>query len=368
MQAKCRLCDSKKLKTYLDLGKMPLAGEFKDKIEKEKIYSLKAFQCQNCWLVQLLSIVPKEELFQSFLTAYSLKEHFREFAKEMRERFLESGDFVVEIGSNDGTLLKFLKEKGIKILGIEPVKKIAQIALKQKLPTIVDYFSFKIAKKINKKADAVFANNVLAHINDMDDVMEGINFLLKNEGILVFEVHHFLNILKEGQYDNFYHEHLNYYMVGPLAMFLNKHGFEITEIKPIPTHGGSMRIYAQKIPKIKLRSFTLQHKKKLLSLLRKLKKEKKTIVGYGASGRGNTLLNFCGIDSSFLDYIIDESPLRYGKYTPGSHLPIVSPKEFKGADYVFILAWNYKEEIIAKIKKLGFKGKFIVPLPKIEII
>jgi SAM-dependent methyltransferase len=363
----CRFCHGREFDLILDLGEMALAGEFRESYSgADPAYPLRAYKCKSCGLVQSLDVVDRDELFHSFLTAYSLKDHFREFADEVLQRFVKKGDFVVEIGSNDGTLLKYFVDAGVKVLGFEPVKKIAKIAQDQGVETLNVYFSSNQAKDVKHKADAIFANNVMAHIDDMDDVMKGVRLLLKDDGVFVFEVHHFYNILKGNQFDNFYHEHLNYYMVGPLAQFLNKHGFEIMEIKPISTHGGSLRIYAKKIPMMNLRNAASDAREELMLMIASIKMQGEHIIGYGASGRGNTLLNYCGLTSKEIDYIVDESPTRYNKFAPGSHISVVPPQKHYDADYILILAWNYKDQIMKKLA--GYKGKFIIPLPKLEII
>lgn len=369
----CRFCQSKNLTLFVDLGWQPLAGEFlkKKDVGKEKSYPLRVYECRDCSLVQLVDVVPKEELFQSYLSSVSMKKHFEDYAKEMTDRFLKKGDFVVEIGSNDGVLLKPLKKKGIRVLGIEPVKKIADIATRRGIPTINNYFSSDLAKEI-EQADAIFANNVFAHIEDLDDVMKGIKIILKEDGIFVFEVHFLLDLIKGLQYDTIYHEHLNYYSIASLASFLKKYDFEIFEVKPISTHSGSIRVYARQLTRRRINEFAdlvINQRQELRNLIYKLRIEGKKIIGYGAAGRANTLLNYCGTNASDLEYIVDESPLRYGRFTPGTHIPVISPKkaDFKKVDYVVILAWNYEKEIREKLKKYRHL-KFIVPLPKVKVI
>ena len=367
MRNDCRFCHKKKFTLLLDLGKQPSQGAYLDSynLGKENFYPLRLFQCKNCGLVQLRDVV-KDEFFQPYLSSVTLSAHFQAYAKELNERFLEPGEFVVEFGSNDGVLLKPLKDLGVKVLGIEPDARTARIAIEKGIPTLIKPFTQKTAKQIKRKAKMVLANNVFAHIDDMDDVMKGIDVLLKDEGLFIFEVHNFLNIL-EGQYDNIYFEHLNYYTISTLAPFLSKYGFHIFEVKPILTHGGSIRVFTKKISNTNLNIKAKKHKKELINLLKSLKAKKKTIIGYGAAGRANTLLNYCGISAEYLDYIIDDSPSRFGRYTPGMHIPIVKPsKKDLEADYIVILAWNYKDEIMKKMK--GFKGKFVIPLPEVKII
>ncbi len=369
----CRFCGSKNIPVFIDLGETPLAGEFLEKkdIGKEKFYPLKLYRCEKCSLIQLQTPVDRKELFQSFLSSVSMKQHFTDYANEMVKRFLKKGDRVVEIGSNDGVLLKPLKDAGIRVLGVEPVKKIADIANRKGVPTVIDFFSVKVAKKIGKVADMVLANNVLAHIEDMDGIMRGIKIILKDDGILVFEVHYLLDLVEKMQYDNIYHEHINYYSIASLAPFLKKYGFEIFEVKRVPTHSGSIRVYAKQLPEYKIKNFktnVTKQRKAFRSLLKRLKKSGKKVIGYGASGRANTMLNYCGITSDLIEYIIDESPLRYGRLTPGTHIPVVPPKgiDYKDVDYVVILAWNYEKEIREKLK--NHVVKYIIPLPRVRII
>lgn len=367
----CRSCKSTDFSLVVDLGYSPLAGDFlKEKeLGKEKFYPLKLYSCLNCGLVQLLDIVPKESLFQSYLSSIALKKHFQKYADEMVNRFLRPRDFVVEIGSNDGVLLEPLKKKGMEVLGIEPVEKIAKIARDKGLKTIIDYFGSKVARKIKRKADMVVANNVFAHIDNIDDVMRGVKAILKDDGLFVFEVHFLVDMIEQGQYVNIYHEHLSYYSVSSLALFLRKWGFEILEVKRISTHLGSIRVYAKKFSISNYKQKIEKTKKKFIRTLSKLRAEGKTVVGYGASGKANVLLNYCGITNKTIEYIIDESPLRYNRYTPGSHIPVYLPDKVNllEADYVVILAWNYEKEIREKLKKYK-KLRFIIPLPDVKII
>ncbi len=361
------------MQVFMDLGETPLAGEFllKKDVGKEKFYPLKLYRCRECSLIQLEKPVNKKKLFKSFLSSVTMKKHFFDYASEVKDRFLKKGDRVVEIGSNDGTLLQPFKEMGIRVLGIEPVKEISDIANGKDIPTVNSFFSLVVAEKIGKVADMVIANNVLAHIEDMDEVMQGIKTILKDNGILVFEVHYLLDLVEKMQYDNIYHEHINYYSIASLAPFLKKYGFEIFEVKRVPTHSGSIRVYAKKFPYQKIKNFKYDVEKQredFVSLLYKLKSEGKRVIGYGASGRANTMLNYCGITSDLIKYIVDESPLRYGRYTPGTHIPVIPPNEvdYKGIDYVVILAWNYEKEIREKLKNSVVK--FIIPLPRVKIV
>jgi SAM-dependent methyltransferase len=402
-RTKCRLCDSQDLYLFLNLGYMPHAGDFltKKEVGKELLYPLKIYYCKKCGLVQILDIIPPSILFKNYhyLSSVSLSKHFGEYALEMNKRFLNNNSFVVEIGSNDGVLLSPLSKMGIKVLGVDPARNVAQIAKEKGIETIVDFFNEKTANKIVNKhgqADAIFANNVLAHMDNMDEVFAGIKILLKPDGVLIFEVHYLPDLIKGLQYDFFYNEHLSYYSLTAFIPFLKRYGLEIFEVKQTTIHSGSVRIYTKfkennkyKTKKIvgkmltkekeilvfkKLKEFAAEvvgHKNTFVSTINTIKNNGNKIAGYGASGRANTLLNYCGIDYRTLDYIVDESPERQGKFTPGTHIPVVGPEFFRkdNVKFAILLAWNYQKEIVKK-EKLFIKrgGKFIIPLPAIKII
>lgn len=400
----CGLCHSPKLEKVLDLGFMPHAGDFlkKSQVGREKYYPLKVWFCSNCSLVQIIDVIPPDTLFgdYKYLSSVSLQNHFVMYARQMRSKFLKKDSFVVEIGSNDGVLLVPLKKFGIKVLGVEPAKNVAKIAENRGINTKVAYFGEKVARKIvsaEGQADAIFANNVLAHIDDLDDVFKGIKILLKPKGIFVFEVHYLPELISKLQYDFFYNEHLSYFSATSMNPFLLRHGMEIFDIKKIPIHSGSIRAYVKlknnkdfkiknslkkllseerklKIDKKKtytrFASKVLKHRQKLRKTIITYKRNGEKIVGYGASGRGNTLLNFNSIGNNQIDYIVDESPERQGRFTPGTHIPIVEPKIFRkdNVKYALLLAWNYQNKIIKKETKFLKKGgKFIIPLPKVRI-
>jgi SAM-dependent methyltransferase len=387
------------------MGPTPLAGDYllKKNIGKEKYYPLRIYFCPKCSLVQVLDVIPPNILFKDYryLSSVGLKAHFKSYADEMVKKFLKKGDFIVEIGSNDGVLLFPLKKYGMNVLGVDPAKNISQIANTKGLNTLVTYFGENTALKILRKkgkADAIFANNVLAHIDDMHDVFKGINILLKTTGVLVFEIHYLPDLISKLQYDFFYNEHLSYYSLGCLIQFLEKYGLEVFDVKNESSHSGSIRVYVKfrNNNKLKIESsvrkllsaeksngmldeknmkiFAIKirlHKKSLVNVLNGLKKKGERIVGYGASGRGNILLNYCDIDKSYIEYVVDESPERYGRFTPGTHIPIVKPEIFRKdkVKYCLLLAWNYKNMILDKEKSFIEKGgKFIIPFPQIRII
>ncbi|MDO8428084.1 MAG: class I SAM-dependent methyltransferase [Candidatus Diapherotrites archaeon] len=401
----CRLCKSKDLQMFLQLGPQPLAGKFlkpEQLNETEEFYALDVFFCKNCKLVQVLDIVPKETLFSEYFYAPHtlLSKHFTSYANEIVKEFnLNEKSLVVEIGSNIGMMLKPFKELGVPAVGVEPAQNIAAMANELGLETVNDFFNEKVAKEIVRqkgKADLIIANNVFAHIDNLDEILLGVKALLKPNGVFVFENHYLLDTLEKVQYDDVYHEHLCYYSLLPIIPFFQKYGMTVFDAKKINTHGGSIRVYCSNsakliLPSIKqlldaekkagldiLETFVAFGKKvqnnkiEVYQLLHSLKSQGKSIIGYGAPARGNTLLNYCKIDSGLLDYIIDDSPLRQGKYTPGTHIPIVSVDQFRSQqpDYAFLLAWGgYTESILQKEQKFIEKGgKFIIPLPETKIV
>lgn len=399
----CRLCHSTEMRLILDLGYMPHAGDFltKGEIGKEYYYPLKLYVCKKCGLVQILDVIDSQTLFKNYhyLSTVSLSKHFKSYAEEMNNKYLKQGDFVVEIGSNDGVLLKPLKDMGINVLGIDPSINVSKVAQKKGVNTLVECFTSKLANKIKKDygpSRAIFANNVLAHIDDINDVIEGINILLQKDGVMVAEVHYLTELIKKNQYDFIYNEHLNYYSLDTFSKLLMRHDLKIFDAKIIKIHSGSVRIYAAHADSNKFKTtkrlkklfasenkynithlynfskIVEEHKNKLVMKLQNLRKNGYKIVGYGASGRANTLLNFCGIDNRLLEYVVDESPERYGKYTPGTHIKIVKLDIFrkdKKVKYVLLLAWNYKKDILSKeVNYVRKGGKFIIPLPKITVI
>jgi SAM-dependent methyltransferase len=384
---------------------MPLAGNFllKKEVGGESDYPLKVYRCNNCSLVQLLVVVSPEKLFKDYryISSIPLNDHFEKFARKVTNKFKLKDKKILEIGSNDGVFLNHLNNLGVKVLGIDPAENIAKIANNKGLTTIVDYFSIITSRKIKKKYgtfDAIFASNVLAHIDDIAGVYRGIDALLAENGILVIEVHYLLDLIRTHQYDFIYHEHLIYYTLKPLIKFLKTTDMEIFDVEHTKLHSGSLRIFLKKKNNQMLKKtqryknfvnventslkgnseyksfnkFLIRHKEEVIELFKNFQLKQKKVVGYGASGRANTFLNYVGLTTKDIAYIIDESPERYGRYTPGTHIRIVPPdflENDKIPDYIFILAWNYSQKIMNKQKKFSQKGgKFIIPLPKLKII
>lgn len=401
---KCRACGNKKLHTFLSLGSMPIPNGFikKQNIEKpEKKYPLKACLCLECYLVQLTHIIPPQIMFKNYLyvpsASNTMVSHFKKLADKLLKKLKPK--FVVDIGSNDGTLLSNFQNKGIKVLGVDPAENIAKEANKRGINTYNGYFDKATTKHILNlygKADIVTATNVVAHIDDLKGLFANVKLILCESGIFVIEAPYILDLIENNEFDTIYHEHLSYLSIHPLRKLLKKSNLKIIDIEKQQIHGGSMRIYiAHSRSKYKAqtnlnkilqleRVSNLQSisyyddfacrvksiKANLTNLLSKLKKEGKIIVGYGASAKGNVLLNYCKITSDTLDYIVDSTPYKQGKYTPGTHIPIYPEDKLmqNNPDYVLILSWNFIDEIIGKNKEyIKRGGKFIVTIPYLRI-
>jgi len=407
LEQKCRICSSNNLKMILDLGEQPPSNSFIDKNKLNSLESkfpLRLFWCKDCYLVQLLDIVDKEHLFKNYfyMTSASkpIVEHFKKYAQDVYEEFLQKNDsFVVEIGSNDGSLLKEFKKLGTSILGIEPATNLSELANQSNITTKNTFFSSQISKEIIKSrhASVVIANNVIAHIEDLQDLMYGIKILIGNHGVFIFEVPYLVDLIKNLEFDTVYHEHLSYFSILPLLKLVKEFGLEIFDIRKQLVHGGTLRIFVSKqnnfevsgsiddfinseyelgLDKIQIYdSFSEKIKKlkiQLKELLIELKKEKKSLFGYGASAKGNVLLNYCKIDNSILDFIIDTTPTKQGKYTPGTHIPVYSPDKILdegNGSVALLLAWNYKSQILDKENQFRINGgKFLLPIPVPKLI
>src|SRR3990167_427762 len=403
-RATCMVCGDKKLTPFLFLGKTAVANSFltkRDLLKRELKVPLTVYYCHACHLIQLLDIVDRKLLFEKYAYFCSastpLLRHFQNYAEELLKRFpAQAKKLTVEIASNDGILLKPLKERGARVLGVDPARNVVQIARRKGIPTIADFFSAKLARKILRKygkAGLIVANNVLAHTDTLHDIIAGVKELLDEKGVFVFEVQYAIDLLDSNEFDNTYHEHICYFSLFPLTYLLKKHGLEIFDVKRVDTQGGSIRVFAShsplRFPVKKSLSLLrlLEHKKgmdrlatyrkfakrpplvkhMLNQLLQTLKKHGKKIAGYGAPAKGNTLLQYCSIGPGLIDYIIDTTPVKQNKFTPGTHIPIVHPSMLKKStpDYILLLAWNYADAIIQKeewFSKQG--GKFIIPVPK----
>ncbi len=404
----CRFCGSDEVVMFLNMGNVPLAGGFlaKNEIHNEKYYPLDLWFCKNCYLVQVMNVPNADKVFKRYFyfssAIQTLSDHFSRYAKELSISFLPPGkSFAVEIGCNDGVFLKPLQELGIKCVGVDPAENVVAVAKQKGLTVVNNYFIEEVAKDIRNEygmADAVLTSNSFAHIDDMDEVMRGIKVLLKDTGVLLIEVHYVRILLEQMQYDMIYHEHLSYYSLLTLEKFLKRYDMELFDVKETSIHGGSIRFYARNIGKRQepvsetvtvLREKELKDKLDfvdtylgfgervnktkgdLISLLERIKSENRKIVGYGASGRATIITNYCGIDSKYLEYVVDDSPAKVGYYMPGVHLPIKSwpSADYGKPDYVLVFAWSFINEIMKKRDAyLVSGGKFILPLPEVKII
>jgi len=382
---------------------MPLAGGFlssKQNIKNEIKIPLEVYYCKNCGLVQILEVVDPLILFKNYFYSSSaiksLAEHFREYAKFLKNNYIQKPDSkLLEFGSNDGVLLQNLKD--VKAYGIDPSQNVSKMARKKGLKVWADFFNQKSAQGILMeigKFDVVAGSNVFAHVDDIHEIIKAARMILKPEGVFIIEVHYLKDLLDKFQYDTIYHEHLCYYSVKALKKIFLMEKMKIIDAIHLDMHGGGIRVIAADeksarrekksvsnfikkengINLKRLRNFgkhCKKHKKSLVLLLKEIKKRNKKIVGYGAPGRGTILLNYCRIGREILDYIVDSSPLRAGKMMPGVHIPIVDPRVARNnpPDYFLVLAWNYFPSILGREKSLAEKGvRFIVPFPKIRII
>ena len=404
----CRLCDSSDLISVVNLKSTPPANAFVNKSslqKKQKLYPLELFFCNKCSHVQLLDVVEPSELFEEYVyisgTSPVFIKHFENYCDYIIEKFNPSShEIIVDIGSNDGTLLSFFKAKGYSVLGIDPAKKIALQANKKGIKTINDFFTINVAKEILKshsKASVITANNVFAHADDLIEITKAVKQLLSPEGIFVFEVSYLVDVLEKTLFDTIYHEHLAYHAVSPLIKFFKNMDMELIEVTRVNTHGGSIRGVVKLANSIRkadcsvMDLFDLENslklneaktyydfasniqsrKNELMTCLKEIKSEGKKIAAFGAPAKATTLMYEFGLDSKYIDFIVDDSPLKQGLYSPGLHIPVLpsSAIEEKKPDYLLILAWNFSESIIEKNYSFHeSNGKFIIPLPKLEII
>ncbi len=395
----CRICKNKEIKTFFDLGKQPLANSLlKSLDEKEKFYPLSLSWCSDCNLVQLNQTVEPKELFSEYIWVTATSETARKFAETFyRELIFHSQEskerYVLEIGSNDGTFLLPFIHAGYKVLGVDPAKNITAVAKANGVPTKCCFFGKKVARELLKEqgpAQIIFARNVLPHVANTRDFVEGLQISLADEGTLAIEVHYAKKILEESHYDSIYHEHLCYFTLKTIERLLNDFHFFVYNIGKSPISGGSIIIYAKKhkikeMPIVQLyrsqerenkindfkswenfanRAFS--HRKKLLDILGNVSKKEGIIAGYGASARSSTLLNFCKVDSKLISIIADQNSLKQKHFTAGSRIPIDSPERVleQNPKYILILAWNFANEITKTLKnKFNYKGSIIIPLP-----
>ncbi|MFB2897995.1 methyltransferase domain-containing protein [Aerosakkonemataceae cyanobacterium BLCC-F50] len=405
---RCQFCGTALNHTLVDLGMSPLCESFlnfEQLNRMEAFYPLHVRVCENCFLVQLEAYVSPEHIFTeyAYFSSYAdtWLQHCKAYTEQVVERFgLNEKSQVVELASNDGYLLQYFVEKNIPVLGVEPATNIAKVAIAKGIPTINEFFGRDCARKLveqGKQADLIAANNVLAHIPDINDFVGGIKILLKPQGVATGEIQHLMRLMESNQFDTIYHEHFCYHTFTTLEKIFAAHGLTLFDVEELPTHGGSLRIYARHeddtTKPISDRAIDLKNreqaagftsierytnfeeqvretKRKLLDFLIKVKREGKTVVGYGAPGKGNTLLNYCGIRTDFLDYTVDRNPYKHGKFLPGTHIPIHPPDKIRETkpDYVLILPWNFQDEIMTQMSFIrDWGGQFVVPIPEVKV-
>ncbi len=407
-RSNCRLCADTRLSKALSLAPIPLANAFVTREEltaEQPRFPLDVWLCESCGHVQLLDVVDSKVLFEHYVyvsgTSPAFVRHFREYANDVADRFAPAGDrFVVEIGSNDGTLLKFFRDRGFRVLGVDPAREIGDATRRAGIPTITGFFTPELARTIvaeHGHADVVAANNVLAHIDDLDSVIRGVAHLLAPSGVLVFEVAYLADLVEKILFDTIYHEHIDYHSVGPLIPFLDRHGLQLVEAIRVDTHGGSVRCIAQRkggphtVGKSVSAALRLEQEMalgspatyrdfagridelslQLVTLLRKLGSEGKRIAGFGAPAKATTLMYHLGITPEMIEFIVDDSPLKQGRFSPGMHIPVLPAQAIyeRRPDYLLLLAWNFAGPIIEKHRAFRDSGgRFIIPLPKLEVL
>lgn len=404
----CRFCGAELHHTFVDLGGSPLCESYlsADQLNRmEPFYPLHVYVCDRCFLVQLQEYVSAQDIFTeyAYFSSYSdaMLVHARQYAEKMIPRLgLNQNSLVVEVASNDGYLLQYFVEKNIPVLGIEPAANVAQVAIEKGIPTRVDFFDEEYAHKMVAEgltADLVAGNNVLSQVPNLNSFVEGLKIILKPDGVITIEFPHVMNLIENNLFDTIYHEHFSYFSLTSAQKIFAHHRLTLFDVEEVTTHGGSLRIYARHVEDTtkpvseRVTRFleretqagvtTMEYyaafservketKRKLLAFLIQARREGKSIAGYGAPGKGNTLLNYCGIRTDFIDYTVDRNPYKHGKYLPGSHIPIYAPDKIQEThpDYVLILPWNLKDEIVqqnAFIHEWG--GQFVVPIPEVRV-
>ena len=404
----CRFCDAPLRTTFVDLGASPLANSFLEPVQLQRMepfFPLHAYICDRCLFVQLEELESPEAIFRdyAYFSSYSdtFLAHAKAYCEAVSERFtIDERSRVVEIASNDGYLLRNFVEAGVPVLGIDPAANVARVAVGNGVPTMVEFFGEALARKLRdgeKGADLIVANNVLAHVPDLHDFVEGIRILLRPGGVMTVEFPHLMRLLEENQFDTIYHEHFSYFSFLTAERILAKHGIVVFDVEEIDTHGGSLRVYGRhdedgskpvgpRVEELRTREISkgldrietylcfadrVAHtQREFLALLIDQKNQGKSMVAYGAAAKGNTLLNYCGIGTDFFDYIVDRSPHKQGLFLPGSRIPILAPERIRETrpDYVVILAWNLKDEVMESLRDVrGWGGRFVVPIPRIQV-
>jgi len=404
----CRVCGGTGLRRFLELGPQPLANAFPadpSEFEGEARYPLDVHFCDSCSLVQVLDVIDPKVLFSDYIyvtgTSTTIAEHNRAYARTLVERVpLRENDLVIEVASNDGSLLRCFQPYSVRTLGIEPASNIAKIARRAGVDTVTEFFGPTIARSVRREhgaAGAVIGNNVLAHVDDTRAFLEGFRELLAPDGLAVIEVPYLGELVDRLEYDTVYHEHLCYFSVTTALRLCDEVGLCVRAIEHVPVHGGSIRMYAGRVDTFgahadavireaesevareltsfatfeKLAAAVEANRAALVKLLRRLKDEGRTVAGYGAPAKGNTLLNYCGITTGLLPYTVDRNAMKVGRYTPGAHIPVLPVEALleRQPDLVLILAWNFAEEIMEQQSEYRSRGgRFILPIPEPEIV
>ncbi|MEA2772169.1 MAG: hypothetical protein QOD93_5131 [Acetobacteraceae bacterium] len=405
----CRFCAAPLTQTFADLGMAPPSNSFvapEHASAMEPFYPLHAFVCDQCHLVQLEEFETPEQIFSNYLYFSSFSDswlkHAEAYTDQMISRFgLGAGSQVVEIGSNDGYLLQYFRARGVPVLGVEPAANVAAAATARGIPTDVSFFGVATARRLKSSGiepDVIAANNVMAHVPDLNDFVEGFSTLLRPGGVVTVEFPHLLRLMQQNQFDTIYHEHFSYFSLLTVERVFARHGLRLFDVQEVTTHGGSLRIFATQsndsthpttdaVAKVlederaaglgrreayaAFAEQVIDTKTALLAFCIQARRERKTIAGYGAPAKGNTLLNYCGVGPEFIPFTVDRSPHKQGKLLPGVHIPIRAPEAIFEAkpDYVLILPWNLADEIVAQMAGVrDWGGQFVVPIPTVRII
>ena len=406
----CRFCTTPLSHIFIDLNNSPASNSFlteEQLNEPEIFYPLKVFICDKCFLVQVDEYKKSDAIFDSnyaYFSSYSTSwlQHAKAYVDMITQRFaFNENSLVIEVASNDGYLLQYFKEKNISVMGIEPTANTAEVAMAKGIKTVIEFFGAELADRFandwNVKADLLLGNNVLAHVPSIVDFVLGIKLILKDDGIVTMEFPHLMQLVDNNQFDTIYHEHFSYLSFHTVKQIFESQGLKMFDVEEIPTHGGSLRIYAtheenlqqvisENVNKLLEKEYSkginsldyynnfqqkaLKVKMDITDFLIKQKRENKKVMAYGAAAKGNTLLNYCGIKNDLIDFVVDANPHKQNKFLPASHIPVINEDELKKSkpDFVIILPWNLKTEITAQlnyIKEWG--GKFVVAIPELEI-
>jgi hypothetical protein len=407
----CRFCNTELEHVFIDLNNSPASNSFltKEQLnEPEMFYPLKVYTCHKCFLVQVDEYKKSDAIFDSnyvYFSSYSTSwlKHASDYADKMTQRFGYNQDSrVIEIASNDGYLLQYFLQKGIKVMGIEPTANTAEVAIGKGIKTIIEFFGVELADRLRNhwdvKADLLLGNNVLAHVPDIVDFVGGMKIILADEGVITMEFPHLMQLVDNNQFDTIYHEHFSYLSFYTVKQIFESQGLEMFDVEELTTHGGSLRIYAKHAADAtkeisanvaailskeidkglngltyydNFQQRALKVKLDLTEFLINQKKAEKKVAAYGAAAKGNTLLNYCGIKNDLIDFVVDANPHKQDKFLPASHIPVVNEVYLKEAkpDFVIILPWNLKEEITQQLAYISdWGGKFVIPIPSLQII